>query len=152
MSRGRNREPSRITEKSMVGVEGAQPETIGAKQVQFLQIQASSRHILPGSLAHLRECSRQEGPTELLAFGKGLAEVRGQRRLTVRKVHPTYIVNEKSGVGVRGLVQTKRMEGVGGDWQKTTTKNKSKQNTSLAKLLLALIFSSYIRRLGYTVI
>lgn len=89
MSGGRDREPSRITEKSIVGVEGAQPETIGAKQAQLLQIRASSRAILPGTLAHLRECSRQEGPTDLLALGKGLAEVRGQRRLTVRKVHPT---------------------------------------------------------------
>lgn len=35
-------------------------------------------------------------------------------------------MNEKSGVGVRGLVQTKRMEEVDWDWQKTTTKNKTK--------------------------
>lgn len=38
----------------MVGVEEAQPESRGAKQIQFLQIWASSRAILPGSLVRLK--------------------------------------------------------------------------------------------------
>lgn len=44
----------------MVGVEEAQPESRGAKQIQFLQIWASSRAILPGALVRLREFTRKD--------------------------------------------------------------------------------------------
>lgn len=102
MSGGRDRNHP---EKSMVE---AQPEPRGAKQIQLLQIRAPPRAVLPGALAHLREFTRQEDelPRELVSVGKGLAEARGQRRLTGREAHPTHsTVNEKSGE----LVQRKRM-------------------------------------------
>lgn len=52
--------PESVTEKSMVGVEEAQPESRGAKQIQLLQIWASSRAILPGALVRLREFTRKD--------------------------------------------------------------------------------------------
>lgn len=51
--------PESVTERSMVGVEEAQPESRGAKQIQLLQIWAS-RAILPGALVHLREFTRKD--------------------------------------------------------------------------------------------
>lgn len=107
MSGGRDRNhPESVMEKSMVGVEEAQPEPRGAKQIHLLQIWASPRAFLPGALAHLREFTRQENelPRELVAVGKGLAETREAHK---QGSAPHSTVNEKFVVGE--LVQRKRM-------------------------------------------